>query len=152
MTSARVSAQPTVIDASLALKWALDDEQHVQHALALRDDFLGKGRIQVFAPSLYIYEVINGITSAIRRRRLERAQGEEVLQSLLLAEVALRMPSIDGIYGIALDYGLSAYDSSYVSLAETLGTDFWTADRQLYDAVQEKLPWVKWIADYPIGP
>ena len=151
MTSARAGAGPTVVDASVALKWVFDDEQDVQHALALRDDFLGRARIQLFAPGLYIYEVINGITSAIRHRRLEHAKGKDLLRSLLLAEVALRVPSIDRMYEIAVDHGLSVYDSSYVSLAETLGADFWTADRQLYDAVHEKLPWVKWIADYPIS-
>lgn len=149
MTSGHVVAQPNVIDASVALKWVFDDEQDVQHALALRDDFLGRGRIQLFAPNLYLYEVINGVTGAIRRQRLEHAQGKDLLRSLLLAEITLRVPSIDRMYEIALDYGLSVYDSSYVSLAEALGADFWTADRQLYDAVREKLTWVKWIADYP---
>jgi predicted nucleic acid-binding protein len=148
MTGPRVDAQPAVIDASVALKWVLDDEQDVQHALALRDDFLARGRVQLFAPSLYLYEVVNGITTAITRQRLEHAKGKDLLQSLLLTEIALRVPSIDRMYEIALDYGLSAYDSSYVSLAEALGGDLWTADRQLYDAVRKKLPWVRWIGDY----
>ena len=150
MTGARVGSRPTVIDASVALKWVLDDEQDIQQALALRDDFLRNRRIQLFAPSLYIYEVINGITSAIRRRRLRDAEGRDLLRSLLEAEVVLSVPGIDRMYKIALDFGLSAYDSSYVSLAEDLAADFLTADRQLYDAVRDKFPWVRWIGDYPI--
>jgi predicted nucleic acid-binding protein len=37
----------------------------------------------------------------------------------------------------------AAYDAYYLALAERLGAEFWTADRRLVRAVQEKLPFVR---------
>jgi len=42
----------------------------------------------------------------------------------------------------------TAYDAHYLALAEMLGCEFWTADRRLYNAVKEELPWVKWLSDF----
>ena len=36
-----------------------------------------------------------------------------------------------------------AYDAHYLALAETLGCDFWTADRRLAEAAG--VSWVHWI-------
>ena len=140
-----------VVDASVALKWQLDDEREADQALALRDDLLIRKRIVLYAPSLYFYELINGITSAVRRQRLQRSQGEEALRNLLAVEVTLRTPAADRTYTIAAEYGLSAYDSSYVALAESLESDLWTADRALYDAVSPQVSRVRWIGDYPVA-
>ena len=150
MTASLHSTRMVVIDASVALKWQLEDEQDTPQALTLRDDLLIRKRITLSAPSLYFYELINGITSAVRRRRLQQSQGEEALHNLFSIEVALRTPPFERAYTVALEYSLSAYDSAYVALAETLGADLWTADRQLYDAIADSLPWVRWIGDYPV--
>ncbi len=152
MTDASFSASPVVIDASVALKWQLDDERDSGQALKLRDDILVTGRITAYAPSLYFYELTNGIVSAIRRRRLERTQGEEALRNLFSIEVILRTPSVERTFAIATDYGLSAYDSSYIALAETLEAELWTADRQLFDAVDGREQSVRWLGDYPAQP
>ncbi len=149
MTALSHPSKPAVIDASVALKWQLNDEEYMGQALALRDDFLVRGALLLFAPSLFIYEVTNGLASAVRRGRLARVQGEEALRNFVIADIALRLPPLDRMYQIALDYGLSVYDSSYVSLAEALGAELWTADRQLYEAVQQRLPFVHWVGDYP---
>ncbi len=145
------SARATVTDASVALKWQLEDEHDSEQALTLRDDFLIQGRITLYAPELYLYEIINGIASAVRRQRLHEHAGREALLNLLSVSVALRTAPVDRTYHIALQYGLSAYDSSYVALAEALQAEFWTADRELYEAVNPELPWVRWIGDYPTG-
>lgn len=149
MTSARPSTPPLVIDASVALKWELDDEEYVEQALALRDEFLSLGSIQLFAPHLYIYELTNGVVSAVNRQRIESMHGAQILRRLLLAGVSLQAPPVGRTYDIALEYNLSAYDGSYVALAEALTADLWTADRKLYESAVGGLPWVRWISDYP---
>lgn len=143
------SARVVVIDASVALKWQLDDEQDSAQALSLRDDVLIHERVAAFAPGLYWYELINGVTSAVKRHRLARSQGDVALRHLFSMEVMLRTPPVDRTLSIALEYDISAYDSSYVSLGEMMGADLWTADRRLYDTLWGPLPWVKWIGDYP---
>ena len=32
--------------------------------------------------------------------------------------------------------------------AEESGSEFWTADQKLYNAVKDRLPFVKWLGDY----
>ncbi len=41
------------------------------------------------------------------------------------------------------------YDATDAALAELRGCEFWTADRQFYEAVETALPFVKYLADYP---
>jgi len=148
----RQAADPrvVVVDASVALKWAFNDEEHVAQALALRDDFLVRGTLHLAAPTLFAYELVNGVSSAIRRRRLERALGSQVLQIMAEMQLDLQLPRLDRVFEIALDCGLSAYDSAYVALAEALAADLWTADRLLFERGREQFPWVKWIGDYPL--
>jgi len=142
------SERSVVIDASFALKWQLDDEADTEPALLLRDDVLVRKRITAHAPTLFVYELTNGVVSALRRKRLDAAVGQRVLRNLLSVGVVLGIPALERTLELALEYELSAYDSSYVALAEQLGIELWTADRQLYDAVGISLPWVRWISDY----
>jgi len=39
------------------------------------------------------------------------------------------------------------YDASYLSLAKKNNIGFVTGDKRLYNAVKDKLKWVKWIGD-----
>ncbi|MDH7514162.1 MAG: type II toxin-antitoxin system prevent-host-death family antitoxin [Clostridiales bacterium] len=43
--------------------------------------------------------------------------------------------------------GRSAYDASYLALAEEESAIFITADRTLFGNVKEELAWVKWLGD-----
>ena len=38
-----------------------------------------------------------------------------------------------------------AYDAQYLALARQLNCEFWTSDRQLFSAVSQHLPWVRFI-------
>ena len=40
------------------------------------------------------------------------------------------------------------YDATYAALAESLGCEFWTADKTFYDAVKTVLTFVKYLPDY----
>ena len=52
------------------------------------------------------------------------------------------------IYNIAQSYKRSIYDSIYIAIAQIMEAEFWTADKKLYNAVSNKLQFVKWIEDY----
>ena len=41
----------------------------------------------------------------------------------------------------------TAYDASYLALAESAGCELWTADGRLVKAVGETLPWLKTLRD-----
>jgi predicted nucleic acid-binding protein len=150
-----VTAQATprlVADACLVLKWQLNDEEDMANALALRDDFLIGRKFDLFAPGLLMYELINGVRTAERSNRMTSSEADEALQCLVACRIALEEPDAFRILELARAHGISPYDAAYVTLAEALSGDLWTADRPLFDAVSLKLPWVHWVAEYPGRP
>lgn len=136
-----------VVDASVCLKWALDDEEAVSQAVALRDEAL-RQHIQMVAPSLWLYEVINGMVSAVRRGRVAANVGAQALAHLLSLGIHLADPEAKKVYECALRYGIAAYDAAYLTLAEALETVLWTGDRRLYTKVRHATGRVHWIGTY----
>lgn len=137
-----------VVDASVVLKWQLDDEEYIPQATALRNDFYAQGAIKAIAPHLLIYEVINGILTATRRKRLDSDKALEIMDNLIKLGVELKMVEPERVLELTLEHNLSAYDAAYLALAESESCELWTGDRSFYQAVKGKLPQVKWIADY----
>lgn len=136
-----------VVDASVSLKWVLDDEDCVELAMALRDNGL-RGRFRMVVPSLWHYEITNGVLVAVRRGRLPSTEGAQAVSSLIdlgLQSIDLQM---DGCYQIADRYKVATYDAAYLTLAAALDAEFWTGDDKLYRAVSSTLPFVRWIGDY----
>lgn len=141
------TARSVVVDASVALKWIFDDEDAVAQAVALRDDAI-EGRFGLMAPSLWLYEVANGLVSAERRGRLDTRAGRDGLTHFMALGIELVDPEPTTTYEKAVAYGVSAYDAAYVALAETLETSLWSGDRSLCNAVKDPLGLVHWIGDY----
>jgi predicted nucleic acid-binding protein len=139
-----------VVDASVSLKWALDDEENTEEALALRDDGI-RGRFRMVAPSLWLYEVANGLLTATRRGRVSPEAGSELLSYLTLVGVRFSDPEIEECYRAALRHGVALYDAVYLALAKALGADLWTGDRKFLDNVMKSdAAFVRWIGDYSI--
>lgn len=138
-----------VIDASVSLKWVLDDEENVDNALALRDDGI-RGRFQMVAPSLWFYEVGNGVATATRQNRVTPEQGRELLAFLATIHVRFSDCELDDCYRTALRHRIAFYDASYLALAIALGTNLWTGDRKFFEIVRADAPFVRWIGDYPL--
>jgi predicted nucleic acid-binding protein len=136
-----------VVDASVSLTWALDDEDHVDRAVSLRQAWI-EGRCDLAAPSLWHYEIVNGLLVARRRRRLDPATCEAAVRLLMDLDLALADAPAEAVYHQASTWGLTAYDAACVALAEELQTDLWTGDRRLVDHLAGRLPQVRWIGDY----
>lgn len=144
-------ARPIVVDASVVLKWQLEDEEAATQALALRDDFLLRGRVSLVAPFLLVFELTNGLLTATRQGRLSRDQAEEGLALLLAAGIRLMAVDPVRIFSRSLRWKLSAYDGAYLGLAETLDSEVWTGDRAFHTACRGRGSRVRWIGDYPRG-
>jgi predicted nucleic acid-binding protein len=140
-----------VIDASLALKWELNDEEHVENAVVIRDASLLSRRLHLLAPSLFMYEVIDGITVAGRRIRFDPQRGAQMLRRMLSVGVTLRTPDPGRTFDVAARFQISAYDAAYVALAEMEAVELWTADYPLFRAVTASMPSVRWIGDWPLS-
>ena len=136
-----------IVDASVSLKWALNDEEYVAQAVALRDAAIRERRFEMLAPSLWVYEIANGLIVAARRMRIDVATGEEALRHILALGVRLVDPAPVEMYREAERSGIAAYDAAYLALARALDAPLWTGDWRFYQAVQGE-PLVRWIGDF----
>ena len=136
-----------VVDASVSLKWVLDDEECVQEAVALRNDAL-HGQLTMVAPSLWSYEVSNGLSSAVRRHRLSVELGVAMLTGLLALNVRMIDPDPEDVYWQAVRCGIASYDAAYLALAKALAVPLWTGDRRLYATIGHVDETVHWIGTY----
>lgn len=138
-----------VVDASVVVKWFLDDEEEVAAARRLRDQFVSF-EVQVLAPSLIFCEVGNAFLVAHRLKRLTLRSATAKLQDFLdiSLPVFFSLQTLKTAFNLASKHQLSVYDALYVALAHFESCDFYTGDRRLYRKLRRKLPWVRWVGDY----
>jgi predicted nucleic acid-binding protein len=144
-----------VVDASVAVKWVVA-ESFAAQAQALFNDTLA-AHYPIMAPPHFLGEVTNALYQRTRRTgdlALDEAEARSAVASLLALPVDLRSPP--SFYKAAFDFArayrlASIYDSLYITLAELLDVECWTADRRLLNAVGAAVPRVRWIGDYSPG-
>jgi len=84
---------------------------------------------------------------AVRRGRIPGAKACEIIQTLKGLSIPVTdSPDIEEVFKLAFKHNLSAYDATYVALAEKPYI-LVTGDKKLYQALKEGGR-VKWIGDY----
>jgi predicted nucleic acid-binding protein len=138
-----------VLDASVVLKWYLPDELYDEKALGLLKAFMS-GTLDIVAPALLAYELVNALVIAGKRGRLDEGAVMAALEGFKGLGIPLLDPAghYDRIIHHCHAYGRSAYDSAYLALAEQENLDLITADERLFNSVKAALPWVRWIGAY----
>jgi len=142
-------SSPVCVDASILIKLVVEEEQS-DRAAALWSSWVDN-RVEIVAPTLFLYEVTATLRKKVHRRLLTLAEGKEAFAAALAVEVTLRAPS--GLHERAWELAArfnrpTAYDSHYLALAEMLGCEFWTADQRLFNTVRGELNWVRWLGEY----
>ena len=125
-----------VLDASLALRWFLDDEADREYALRILAR-LSKDRAIV--PMLWFYEVGNGLVMAYRRKRITRDQIEGFLQRVRMLPITAAecIPGeILNLPAVAQAHSLTNYDAAYLAVAIRSGLPIATTDADLRRAAQ----------------
>ena len=124
-----------VIDASIALAWALPDETSDQ-----ADRFLSRVSAEeiLWVPALWWYEVANALAVVERRKRLTEAEGIRLIE--LYGMLPIKTDTVIGpgilerLRTLAREYRLSAYDSAYLELTLRKGLGLATLDKELRSA------------------
>ncbi|MCX6036769.1 MAG: type II toxin-antitoxin system VapC family toxin [Chloroflexi bacterium] len=135
-----------IVDASVLLNAFFPDEDQPQAQLLLRDH--ASGRVRLKAPTLLIYEVSNAVWQAERRGRIASAQTDEILQAVSALGIDLMPLEWGETLPLARRFGRSAYDATYLTLAERMGEQLITGDMRLYNTVHPTLAWVVWVGEY----
>jgi len=144
-----VSGKHVVIDASVALKWRLRDEEATQQADVLLVDFLA-GKLALLVPTLFGYEIANALRVAVTRQRLSEQDAVAALADFAqFSFIRCDFSSISGrTFQLSGQHQRTAYDSAYIALAQAQGMWFFTGDKRLFNAAGQTLAWVKWLGDY----
>lgn len=112
-----------VIDASIAIKWVVD-EANSREALRLRHE-------RLFAPELLVAECANVLWKKVRRGELMLP--EALLAGRLIERAGIQFhalrPLMERAQNLAAMLDHAVYDCFYLALAEAIDTDFITADR-----------------------
>jgi predicted nucleic acid-binding protein len=123
-----------VVDASVALAWCFPDEAS-DYADTVLIALEGK---RVLVPAVWLLEVTNAVVVAERRKRVSQPEIRrfvELLEGLTINEDSLPVAaSVSNILPLAREYGLSAYDASYLEVAIRHGAPLATLDSGLEKA------------------
>ena len=125
-----------VVDASLTLAWYFEDERSAAGDAGL-DRVTEEGAV---VPSLWRYEVANGLQMAVRRKRIDAAYRDASLAELRLLPITVDRPGDDLIWTntvvLAERFRLTVYDAAYLELAHRRALPLATADRPLRAAAR----------------
>lgn len=125
-----------MLDASVALAWAFEDEAEGYAEAAL--EALSEGGAVV--PDLWGYEIVNALVVGERRERITPAETARFIT--LLGELPVEVEEIplgglSELASLAREYGLSAYDAAYLGVAVRRGVPLATQDTSLRKAARK---------------
>ncbi len=127
-----------VLDASLSLACCIEDER-AGYAMRVLDE-LASG--EAIVSSLWPIEVTNGLSSALREKRMDLAGAAEARNTLAALPVVVdpvdRRRAFEDVPRLARAHGLTTYDASYLEVAVRLGIPLATLDRTLARAAADE--------------
>ena len=138
-----------VVDASLAAKWLLE-EDNSDRARALARKWADDGTLPV-APHLLPIEVANVLHRRVVRGDLSLEMAVRLVETLMSSGMELRESPQIHVRALELadELGQGAvYDSHYLALAESMGCDLWTADERFFRAAIRESFAVNWIGNF----
>jgi len=129
-----------VLDASVALRWLIEDEAHVNADEALRRIVAEPYRFAV--PELFAFEVF----SVLNRIHPQAGKAYTLGIIPILQGGILRQPMTEGLAikaGRFVRMGLTGYDACYAALALDLGGCWLTFDRKAHHLIEkENMSWL----------
>lgn len=128
-----------VLDASAALAWAFQRSDPAEADLArARLERLAAG--EALVPELWRLEVANALVVARRRDLITTARAHDFLSRLAALPIRTHARGFadrrDRLFDLAQDYGLSAYEATYLDLALQTGSALAIFDRRLAAAAE----------------
>lgn len=126
----------TIIDASIALAWLLNEPHRVAAEAAIGEGVAGG----LAAPELFWIEVANVLGLQVRRRKLQKSERDEALVDLQSLEIAKHQSAerLSDIVSLSDRHNLTTYDATYLELALRLGAALATLDKDLAAAAKSE--------------
>lgn len=127
-----------ILDSSVVAKWFFPEEES-EIALAVKKDF-SVDRISIAVPLLIYWEINNLLKTATKRLRLNPESALAAydaflkLNFIVYSSAELMKKTLE----YAIEFDISSYDASYITLADFLQIPLYTADKKLLRKVYSK--------------
>lgn len=125
-----------VVDANVVAKWYLV-EKFSEQAPRLRDMHVS-GEIELVAPELLIFEVLNAIRYSGAFSLKELQQVATSLLSYGIRFYPIKRNLAERVVEISVENDITVYDASYIALSEELGAVMYTADESFIKRVKKR--------------
>lgn len=120
-----------VLDSSATLAWIFSDES-VPAIDKIFDQVVEQGAV---VPALWMLEVANSLTVAVRRERISQQDRSDALADLSALEISIDPETERHAWKATLQladhHGLTVYDAAYLELAQRKRLPLVTLDRAL---------------------
>lgn len=136
-------------DAGILIKLVVAEEDS-DRADALWEQWKEDG-VKVVSPGLLLFELTSVLRKKVHRGLLSPEEGKKAFDTVHRLPVQVLTPSDlhRRAWELAARFNRpAAYDAYYLALAEMMNCEFWTADRRLFNAVKDELPWVHWLGKH----
>ncbi len=137
-----------VVDASLAVKWLVEEDDS-DRADGILESWQRQD-MRIAAPHLLPFEVANALHRRVVRGDLTVEMAADLIESLFSSRLELHeTPHLHRrALELASRFGQGAsYDAHYLALAETLSCELWTADEKFFRAASGGATSVRWIGE-----
>jgi len=136
-----------VLDTSVISKWYYrNNEEDVEIASAIYNS-LRSEKYVFFAPDLMIYELLNIYRAKLA---LDNTKINKIIAEIydLVVILGINKNTFSKAFSDARNFGISFYDSVYLSLSGDLDAFLVTADKKLYLSVEDKNQNVIMLSDF----
>lgn len=141
-----------VLDASVALKWAIPSAQETltTESLQLLQRYAA-GEINFIVPDVFWAEIGNVMWKGARQRRWPQTVAENAASAIRKRDffTVTSLELLPEALRIAFAHDRSVYDCLYIALAIQFKIEMITADERLANAMAARLP-VKWLGAFGI--
>lgn len=138
-----------MVNASVATKWVLNDEDFASEAgdLLVWNQF---ARVRFTAPAHIQYDVGNALRVAVRPGRISLEDAKLGYDRFLTIRIQLVSSEelLRDAFDISTQYDCAFYDGLYLALSAGTGFPLVHADGRLRNTLDGRFPNERWIADF----
>jgi predicted nucleic acid-binding protein len=139
-----------VVDASLVFRWFVAEDDS-DRAVALLQRWAGN-RTRITAPHFLVAEVANALHQRVRQGHMTVEEAEARMEEVLSPRLGIDFYDASNLHPRAVQLANqlrqpAVYDSIYLALAEALGGELWTADRNFHRAASVEFGNVRWLRE-----
>lgn len=137
------------VDASVSARWLIPGEEYETQAVKLRDDY-AEGRIELYTPSLLIFEVLNALWKTVERGMMKAEDAVVMCEAFVKVTpklVSLDFEDLKNALEAAMMKHISFYDASYIATALKTKSTLITADKSLFEVARGYLKTIH-LKDY----